>query len=125
MKKILLTALIILVAFTASAQAARADKMDIWFLTDDEGGYKHEYYFGLDTLKEDFANREFRVSAKLVVNGRLGNSRPHKFRLVNSVWYAKQTTSSMDFIPINSNKFYLKLFDALTPYSELARTYPR
>ena len=118
-------ALVMLTVLSSSVQAARPYGVDIYFDTYYSQGDKYEYYFGLDTLKEDFDNMEISVGAKLVVNGRLGHSRPHKFRLVNGVWFATQTTSSSGFDPINSNRFYSKLFDALTPYSKLAQTYPR
>ena len=53
---------------TASAE-------DVWVITENSGGYKHEYYVQTHRIKD--LEMGFIVPVKLVLNGRLGGTRPY------------------------------------------------
>ena len=79
-----------------------------------------------EAVEEDFDNKEFLVLVKTAYNGeRAVGSKPFRFRLVDNVWYAKHKQSRNDFVRVNGNDNYEKMFDACIPYCKLAQTYPR
>ena len=122
MRKFACVLIMSLYIFSAKVFAA-----DIWFETTySRDGEKYDWYLVTENIKEDFDNKEFLVPVKIAYNGELSNSHNlHRFRLVDNVWFAKYKTSSNEFIPINSNDTYKKMFDACIPYCKLAQTYPR
>ena len=123
MKKFACVLILSLFVFSAKVFAA-----DVWFATSyDRDGNTYDLYVMTHYIKENFDAMEFTAPVKEVWrDGRGGNPvRPQRFKFMRGEWYAKYRDSSMEFEPVNDNYFYRKLFDALTPYCELAQTYPR
>ena len=106
---------------------ARAFTAEIWFdRTYSRDGEKYDWYLVTEAVEEDFDNKEFLVLVKTAYNGeRAVGSKPFRFRLVDNVWYAKHKQSRNDFVRVNGNDNYEKMFDACIPYCKLAQTYPR
>lgn len=120
MRKIFLLALLIVFASSAKVFAA-----DVWIMTDNSGGFKQEWYLMTDSITEDFDNREFVAALKLVLNDERTTTYMNLFHLSGDGWYAKQTNSTADFVPVNSREIYSRAFDACRPYCRLAQKYPR
>ena len=122
MRKFACVLIMSLYIFSAKVFAA-----DVWFETTySRDGERYDWYLVTENIEEDFDNKEFLVPVKTAYNGKLaGGSKLFRFRLVDNVWYAKRKFSSNEFVPINRNNTYKKMFDACIPYCKLAQSYPR
>ena len=128
MKKILLIFTVLIgfeFSFLNFTSAELNPPGDVWIETENSDGFKKEWYVQTHRISENFEAKEFVVPLKLIVNGRLGNNRPQRFKYSGGIWYAKYRDSSMDFDFVNSNEIYRKMFDACKPYCKLAQMYPR
>ena len=98
---------------------------DVWVLTTSKGADKFDWYIQTETIAEDFDDKTFDVSLKLVLNGKLGDIHRQTFSFVDNIWYVKQSNSGQTPQAVNSREIFQKIFDACKPYCKLAQTYPR
>ena len=104
---------------------AKVFAADVWILTTSKGADKFEWYIQSENITEDFDNKTFEVSLKLVMNGKLSDTHRQTFSFVDNVWYVKQSNSGQTPQEVNRREIYQKMFDACKPYCKLAQDYPR
>ena len=120
MKKFFAVTILATFLFTAKVFAA-----DVWVLTTSKGADKFEWYIQSENIVEDFDNKTFEVSLKLVMNGKLSDTHRQTFSFVDDIWYVKQSNSGQTPQAVNSREIFQKMFDACKPYCKLAQDYPR